>query len=623
MKKTLLISIAIMSTLSLFAQRPKMPTNYNTAKLTAYKVDSGGDIILNKDNTVMASTKAATDLSESNIGETVYDKQTNESMHNRFSRFADGTMAAVWTMGFESSDGTFPDRGTGYNYSNGSEWMSIPTERIEDERVGWPSHAPLGSEGEVVVAHTGTQILVQTRETKGSGAWQTSYVAGPDGHDLLWPRISTNDNTIHLLGALPNTDNGGTVYQGLDGAVLYSRSLDGGQTWTDQNQILNGMTSEDYTGLNSDTYILASNGDVTAIVVSGAWYHHDLFMLKTIDNGDTWEKTIIWENPFTNVEYDDILTDDTLWAADGTATVDIGDDGTVHVAFGLCWVYKTETGTGSTYQFFPGANGIIYWNDTMDPFYDENPYDALSYNNLIEDETYIGWLPDINENGQFDYYNDDPESIFTYLANIGSANMPSIKVQGDNLFLAYSTVIENLHSGEYHYRHIYGRQKTSLGWSDIYDITSGDLHMFDECVYPMMGDVYDEDEFVYTMYFLDNTPGFGVDEDHEYINNMVMMAKYNSIVSNSNIEQLNAQHVSDCYPNPAKGYAYIDIILETTSNVTYEIYNLTGQRLTTNSRNLSAGTHQINLDLRNLNQGIYLCRININTESITRKISVN
>jgi len=49
------------------------------------------------------------------IGSTEYDLQSNEGIDHRIVNFGDGTMAAVWTMGFEST-GNYPDRGTGYNY---------------------------------------------------------------------------------------------------------------------------------------------------------------------------------------------------------------------------------------------------------------------------------------------------------------------------------------------------------------------------------------------------------------------------------------------------------------------------------------------------------------------------
>ena len=58
---------------------------------------------------------------ESTIGTTYYDLQTNKALSNRFYLYADGTMGAVWTMGFQSSD--FPDRGTGYNFYDGNSFI--------------------------------------------------------------------------------------------------------------------------------------------------------------------------------------------------------------------------------------------------------------------------------------------------------------------------------------------------------------------------------------------------------------------------------------------------------------------------------------------------------------------
>ena len=46
--------------------------------------------------------------------------------------------------------------------------------RIETDRCGWPSIAPLGENGEIVVSHyAGNQdgIAINTRATKGTGDW--------------------------------------------------------------------------------------------------------------------------------------------------------------------------------------------------------------------------------------------------------------------------------------------------------------------------------------------------------------------------------------------------------------------------------------------------------------------
>ena len=175
---------------------------------------------------------------EHNIGTTVYDLQTNKLLQNRIYRYEDGSIGAVWTRGMDEAP-AFPDRGTGYNFYDGTEWGPMPVSRLESFRAGWPTYAPLGPDGEIVICHdysTG-EIFLLTREIKGVGDWSEnpySYATGPEM--LACPRIittGTDNNTIHMLA------NSYNEYMGQDWAILYSRSQDGGLT------ILRGNLSEE------------------------------------------------------------------------------------------------------------------------------------------------------------------------------------------------------------------------------------------------------------------------------------------------------------------------------------------------------------------------------------------
>jgi len=85
------------------------------------------------------------------IGISMHDLQTNGSSQNRVYLFDDGFIGTTWTYGVDFPN--YSDRGTGYNFFNGPNWLPYPTERIESQRSGWPSYAPLGANGEIVVAH--------------------------------------------------------------------------------------------------------------------------------------------------------------------------------------------------------------------------------------------------------------------------------------------------------------------------------------------------------------------------------------------------------------------------------------------------------------------------------------
>ncbi len=62
------------------------------------------------------------------VGNTWYDLQSNSSMAQRIYAYDDGTIGATWTRGVQSPP-SYPDRGTGYNYYDGSSWGPAPTDR--------------------------------------------------------------------------------------------------------------------------------------------------------------------------------------------------------------------------------------------------------------------------------------------------------------------------------------------------------------------------------------------------------------------------------------------------------------------------------------------------------------
>ena len=206
---------------------------------------------------------------------------------------------------------------------NGGSW---PEDRIESDRSGFPSYAPIGENGEMVVAHLSGSIddglLFNKRTYKGIGDWEESLFQGPAGHeDILWPRMVSggeNHNTIYLIALSRPTANGGNIYQGLDGALLYSRSTDGGNTWDILNQVLPGMDSTEYDGFTGDCYSFAEPKDNQLAFVIGSW-QHDMFLMKSTDYGQTFEKTIIWNHLYNLIT--PTFQTDTFYCVDGSIDV--------------------------------------------------------------------------------------------------------------------------------------------------------------------------------------------------------------------------------------------------------------------------------------------------------------
>ena len=358
-------------------------------------------------------------LEEDQVGETFYDRQSNSGLGNRFFVFEDGSMGATWTIGMEVS--AFTDRGTGYNYFDGAEWGEWASTRIETMKTGWPSYTNLGENGEINVSHNASApygMHINRRAEKGAGDWNETILLGPANNEkITWPRILTtgeNNNIVHMLAEIRDIGNGG--YLGQEFALAYYRSMDGGDSWDISNEILEGIGINYYSSVDPDTYTWAEpkNG-IIAFASMGKW--HDVFLMKSDDDGESWDKTIIWEHPYPFYGDETVFTD-TLWGPDHSGNIALDSEGNAHIVFGLGYYTKSEAGT--TYTLWPTlSNGIVYWNEDMPPFEANNQHDALDpEENLVEDYNIIGWMHDENDNGILDFVDD--QNVF-YYGQIGLA----------------------------------------------------------------------------------------------------------------------------------------------------------------------------------------------------------
>jgi len=320
MKKSILFGVSfLMAWMAVAQQQVSIPATLTGKSVQVQK--KGLDDNTNPLNYVAAEARAI-GFTEEYLGGTVYDLQSNNcSPFGRLIMFDDGTISAVWTRGMNST--AYSDRGTGYNYFDGSSWGSEPTARIETVRTGWPSIGQLGATGEVVLAHGATGGLVlNKRDMKGSGTWTQSTLPLPAGvNTVWWSRMvtgGTDKSTIHAMVLTLPTGNSGVIYQGLDGALLYYRSQDGGATWDKSGVILDGITSTEYFGIGADSYAWAEpHGDNLAFVVCDP--QNDMFIMKSTDNGETWQKTVVWEQPYPHLNGG--VETDTLWGPDGAASL--------------------------------------------------------------------------------------------------------------------------------------------------------------------------------------------------------------------------------------------------------------------------------------------------------------
>ena len=569
----------------------------------------------NMNSEIIPGSNYKTIVTDDQVGETRYDLQTNQSTQNRIYMFDDGTMGATWNMGFDEPG--FGQRGTGYNYYDGNSWGPEPTVRLENTKTGWPSYSNYGENGEIFVTHHMTQgLLYGTRTQKGTGTWAFDIQAGPTGAvDISWPRVITtgaDNDIIHFLSVTY------AMYNGQTNALLYSRSDDGGTTWDPENYFFNELGPSNYTNIGGDAYEFAEpkNG-ILAFLVGDAWV--GLHLMKSIDDGDTWAKTTIWECPYP---LNAGTATDTFYNADGSHHLAIDNTGKIHVVFGINRTYSDGAGS----FWFPGVDGVGYWNEDMATFSNDlnalNPYGHPD-SELIEDVNLIGWSQDVNGNGELDLLAD----WGTYY--LGLSSMVQIVIDDlGQIIVLFSSVTEGYDNGIQNYRHIWARGSNDLGttWGPFLDLNSDLIYIFDECIVPSIA--ANSDDNIYFVYQADNEPGMAVQGDEDpYGDNYtrVMTVLKDDIIDGigENKAIIGNHNVSQNFPNPFDQTTSFHVALDMPADVGVEVTNLMGQRVyTIPAQRYQAGKTEMVISAEGLNPGVYFYTVRSGDSAVTKKMIV-
>lgn len=603
-------------------QRAYLPANMrNISVKQAMHVDHS----LNISGMQQPYLKSVTIFDEYQFNTTRFDDQSNASIQNRLYYFEDGAFGAIWTTG--QQDAAFPDRGTGYVYYDGSSWGPNPTERIEDERCGWPSYAPWGPNGEIVASHNNaTGVKICTRTVKGTGTWSQTVFSGPPDHErLIWPRLfssGTDHNNLFMLAVTASTDYSGTPYEGLNGALLYSKSSDGGNTWDMTNEILPGMGADYYYGYTGDTYTFAEpRGNTVAFVAGESWY--DMFLMKSTDGGETFTKTLIWEHPYPFWSLG--TPTDTFYCADGAHSLVIDNSDMVHLVFGI----NRSIADASSASWFPFVDGIGYWNETMPTF--SNNHHALDpyghpESELVEDYNLIGWTQDVDGDGQITYIGNTVAAIGNYY--LGLSSMPQLVLGSQNqLYMIFASVTETYHNTIQNYRHLWARTSPDGGvtWGHFTDLNADLVHIFDECVYPSCAARSDA-ENIYLIYQYDGEPGGSIWGDMDpYGDNTISFMSVPKEIITSAIENKSNDLVNGLgqnYPNPFSESSTVELNLKQSCNLTLKVSDLAGRVIYNSSYQGKPGLNRLEIDGSKLNTGVYLYTVSDGVLSATKTMTV-
>jgi len=479
MKKIIVLSLILALNFSMFAQQRIMKNDTREAVANGKIVAIGKEMSTETRSFVPQAAKSVVanrydNMDDAEIMWTTYDLQSNQYVANRMYQMPNGSVNTVATMSHQYNQ-TASDRGTGYNYYNGSYWQNQPNARIESFKTGWPTIAQWGSSGEILISHGNGGLQCYTRSVAGQGSWvfKSTLPLCPAGYPYqgesdaypTWARVVTsgnNHNVIHVVAAIQHTISSDEI----DVRTVLFRSEDA-VNWTISYSPLQAYGYH-VGAFSADNYALAANGHNVAILFSGC-ITNSVWMFKSTNDGLTWNGRRVWQDPYEGQSLNTVIYTDTLYRPMNGAIV-IDNNGVAHVALNTFEMIRTSENELGYYTYFSGraVDGILYWNDTQSvPIQSEdgNPHHAArlwwptsdGYLEMHEDPTkWIGFIPMYEgyswENEK--YYHSGTEYVSRFY---GASGHPALSCDPNgNLACAFSSpCVKRLDYSDYYYRSIY------------------------------------------------------------------------------------------------------------------------------------------------------------------------
>jgi hypothetical protein len=566
------------------------------------------------------------------IGRTYYDLQSNASMSRRVVNHGGGKVSAVWTTSATSdpANGTFADRGTGYNYNNGSGWGPAIATRVESQRTGFCSLIPSGA-GEQIFNHNATSRSVyQYKNTAiGSSAFTLgSTLQTPTLTDtVIWPKVATSGNNIYVIGSLSNDPSGTST------GLYFSKSSDGGLTWPINTVPMPGLTKSHLFNSSADAYNIDANGPNVSVVVGRI--PDNMFCIRSTDFGVTWVLDTIIDNGHSwninpllaSTEHDG----DTIRAgSDGSAGIIITDDGTTHVLFNeQFWSLDSADAAANvanpanaTYSYYILRSGrsLVHWTPGIAPNFAiavDSAHDCDGDGAFTFGQNHFPNTANTTKNARYGAY--------------GLTNQPQMAPMGnDTIFAVYSAVIDGdttspdfgQLSGQ-NFRDIMVKIMTinsngNITWSQRVNISNSPQI---EDHFPTVAKVVDDK--LHIVWQSDNEPGCVLTngDDQDAGNNIIYWAvpvSYlfthaadgDAVCQNATLGpdgifsvDKNGKALFTLSPNPANSTLFVN---GNIFNNTIEVYNTTGQLL--NVPVISKNNTTAVLDVMQLPAGVYIVK---------------
>jgi len=209
---------------------------------------------------------------------------------------------------------------------------------------------------------------------------------------------------------------------------------------------------------------------------------------------------------------------------------------------------------------------------------------------------------------------------------IGLSSMPQLVIDGDFIYLVYSSATETYDNGLKNYRKIFGRQSYNGGntWGSFKHFTSDIVHNFDECVYPACA--ANTNDYFYFSYQYDVEPGTAVwAAQHPYVDNniAVVQEEIGWTGTNEYLKTTPELEVSQNYPNPVTGKTYIQVTMQENAVLDFSVTNLCGQIVQEIKKiNFISDETTLTIDASELSSGVYFYTVSDGNKRLTKKMIV-
>jgi hypothetical protein len=274
------------------------------------------------------------------------------------------------------------------------------------------------------------------------------------------------------------------------------------------------------------------------------------------------------------------------------------------------------------------ANGVGY---TLIPErLEELAQAGNNYNNLCV----FGY---VDENGDGEITYDNVTGATWHYRSLGLATMPSVSV--DNLgdvCIAYSVWAETRVCGttNFCYRSIYAAYKDFAGeWvldENGINLCQDFMHEMDEA-YPCVAATNGYNGVFWVMYSADQNQGLYIDISDTYPNSnggvltenyfYACMIRPEGMGINEQ-EAINPMTSTRVYPNPASDVLNIEVNASQASEMSISVYNIMGQNVMNQNVNVTTGMNTRNINISELNSGIYFVTVKANGFENTMKFIV-